>query len=92
MSEKKNLIEDLKYYKGVLLLVKLHWFIFSQQARQYIQEPYADGYQPWTGPGYMLVREGDSLEFSINNIEFPTNYDIVIRYDLRVGNSHLTKF
>lgn len=54
------------------------------QARQYIQEPYADGYQPWTGPGYMLVREGDSLEFSIDNIEFPTNYDIVIRYDLRM--------
>lgn len=83
MSE-KNLKYDLKYYFIGL--------IFSQQARQYIQEPYADGYQPWTGPGYMLVREGDSLEFSIDNIEFPTNYDIVIRYDLRVGNSHLTKF
>lgn len=84
MSEKKSKIYDLKYYFIGL--------IFSQQARQYIQEPYADGYQPWTGPGYMLVREGDSLEFSIDNIEFPTNYDIVIRYDLRVGNSHLTKF
>lgn len=83
MSEKKSKIYDLKYYFIGL--------IFSQQARQYIQEPYADGYQPWTGPGYMLVREGDSLEFSIDNIEFPTNYDIVIRYDLRVGNSHLTK-
>jgi hypothetical protein len=57
--------------------------------RQYIQEPYLDGYQPWTGPGYMLVREGDSLEFNVSDIEFPTNYDIVIRYDLRVGNSLL---
>lgn len=40
----------------------------------------------------MLVREGDSLEFSIDNIEFFINYDIVIRYDLRVGNFYLIKF
>lgn len=65
------------------------WVFSQQQVRQYIQEPYPDDYQPWTGPGYMLVREGDSLEFNVSNIEFPTNYDIVIRYDLRVGNPFL---
>ncbi|KAK3103280.1 hypothetical protein FSP39_018141 [Pinctada imbricata] len=52
--------------------------------REYIREPYPDGYQSWTGPGFMQISEGDSLEFTINNIEFPMNYDIVIRYDPRM--------
>ena len=70
---------------GLYKIVDVNFY--PQQARQYIQEPYPDGYQPWTGPGYMLVREGDSLEFHVNDIDFPTNYDIIIRYDLRVRNS-----
>jgi len=31
--------------------------------------------------------EGDILEFTVNNIVFPMNYDIVIRFDPRVSNA-----
>ncbi|XP_033744359.1 laminin subunit beta-2-like [Pecten maximus] len=37
--------------------------------------------QQWTGQGFMRVSEGDSIEFTVNNIDFPMDYDIVIRYN-----------
>lgn len=37
--------------------------------------------QQWTGQGFMRVTEGDSIEFTVNNIVFPMDYDLVIRYN-----------
>ncbi|XP_041349801.1 laminin subunit beta-1-like isoform X2 [Gigantopelta aegis] len=56
-------------------------------ARVYIREPFADGPSYWTGPGYMQVMEGDSIEFTVDNIMFPTFYDVVIRYDPRMNEA-----
>ncbi|KAK3744616.1 hypothetical protein RRG08_062266 [Elysia crispata] len=38
----------------------------------------------WTGPGYMVVKEGDSLEFTVSGLPFDTYYNIIIRYDPRM--------
>lgn len=53
----------------------------------YIREPIPGGPSYWTGPGYMRVMEGDSIEFTVTDISFPTYYDIVLRYDPRVRSS-----
>jgi hypothetical protein len=34
----------------------------------------------------MKIMEGDALEFSGIVVDFPMNYDIVIRYDPRVSD------
>ncbi|KAJ8301303.1 hypothetical protein KUTeg_020290 [Tegillarca granosa] len=52
--------------------------------RLYIREVPKDRPQSWTGSGYMQVTEGDSIEFTVDNIDFPMYYDIVIRYDPRM--------
>ncbi|XP_005110416.2 laminin subunit beta-1 [Aplysia californica] len=56
----------------------------SGNARVYIREPVAGSPSYWTGPGYMKVTEGDSIEFTVNNLPFSTYYDIVVRYDPRM--------
>ncbi|BFZ08525.1 hypothetical protein BsWGS_11564 [Bradybaena similaris] len=52
-------------------------------ARVHIREP-TGNLSYWTGPGYMKVMEGDSIEFSVSDLPFSTYYDIVIRYDPRM--------
>ncbi|KAK7490606.1 hypothetical protein BaRGS_00018209 [Batillaria attramentaria] len=56
----------------------------SGNAKVYVRELIQDGYSYWTGPGYMKIMEGDSVEFTITDIPFPTYYDFVIRYDPRM--------
>lgn len=56
----------------------------SGNAKVYVREPVQGGVSYWTGPGYMKIMEGDSVEFTINNIPFSTFYDFVIRYDPRM--------
>ncbi|KAL5014853.1 hypothetical protein ScPMuIL_009123 [Solemya velum] len=53
-------------------------------ARVYIREPISGGVQSWTGPGFMKIMEGDSIEFTVSNLDFPMYYDLVIRYDPRM--------
>ena len=56
-----------------------------QNAMVYVREPVQAGVNYWTGPGYMKVMEGDSIEISISDVPFSTFYDFVIRYDPRVS-------
>ncbi|XP_053576686.1 laminin subunit beta-4 [Bombina bombina] len=35
----------------------------------------------WTGPGFARVRDGAGLLFHINNIPYPMDYEIMIRYE-----------
>lgn len=56
-----------------------------QNAKVYVREPIQGGPSYWTGPGYMKVMEGDSIELTIDSVPFSTFYDLVIRYDPRVS-------
>uniref|UniRef100_A0A670JZP7 Laminin subunit beta 2 n=1 Tax=Podarcis muralis TaxID=64176 RepID=A0A670JZP7_PODMU len=38
----------------------------------------------WTGPGFARVRDGAGLSFHIDNIPYPMEYDILLRYEPEV--------
>ena len=38
----------------------------------------------WTGPGFMRIAEGSSIEFVIDEIPVSMDYDIIIRYETQV--------
>jgi len=40
----------------------------------------------WTGPGFMRVLEGSTLEFVIDVIPLSGEYDIIVRYEAQVSN------
>ena len=49
-----------------------------------IREPVSGRPITWTGPGFMRVSEGDSLEFRVDNLASSMEYDIIIRYEPQV--------
>ena len=42
---------------------------------------HADHKPTWTGPGFVRVFEGSSLEFSVDNIHRSGSYELVVRYE-----------
>lgn len=40
----------------------------------------------WTGPGFARVKDGAGLVFTIENIPYAMEYDIMIRYEPEVGD------
>ncbi|KAL1456234.1 hypothetical protein WDU94_000979 [Cyamophila willieti] len=47
-----------------------------------IRQPSGDGREStWTGPGFMKTFDNTGLEFDIDNIKTPMEYDIVVRYE-----------
>lgn len=47
-----------------------------------IREPFRDGRETtWTGTGFMKTYENTGMEFEIDNVKTPMDYDIVIRYE-----------
>ncbi|GLV46313.1 LanB1 [Carabus blaptoides fortunei] len=47
-----------------------------------IREPYRDGREnTWTGIGFMRAFENSHMEFTIDDIKVPMEYDIVLRYE-----------
>ncbi|KAG8435979.1 hypothetical protein GDO86_007173 [Hymenochirus boettgeri] len=62
----------------------------QRRARQLQQKPdvevirrehMPDHMVTWTGPGFARVRDGAGLLFRIDNIPYPMDYDIMIRYE-----------
>ena len=57
-----------------------------------IREPIPGRDTTWTGPGFIRVSEGDSIEFTVDNLPMDMEYDIVIRYEPQVNATMLSLF
>ncbi|XP_055351401.1 laminin subunit beta-1-like [Paramacrobiotus metropolitanus] len=53
----------------------------SPNTRLIIRERHADRGATWTGPGFVQVSEGATLEFTLDNVPYSTEYHILVRYD-----------
>lgn len=40
----------------------------------------------WTGPGFARVKDGAGLVFTVENIPYAMEYDIMIRYEPEVAD------
>ena len=49
-----------------------------------MREVVPDSPVTWTGPGFMRVAEGSTLEFIVDEIPASMDYDIIVRYETQV--------
>ncbi|XP_030044481.1 laminin subunit beta-4, partial [Microcaecilia unicolor] len=81
---------DFRYENGKIILNKMT--PGNNEGRKHIQdsipyvklvfrEPYPDKPVTWTGPGFARVLNGTDLRFTINNIPYPMDFLIALRYE-----------
>lgn len=64
------------------LLYEAESALTSPNCQVVIREPYRDGsVTTWTGIGFVKTFEHSFIEFTIDNIKTPIDYEIVIRYE-----------
>lgn len=62
--------------------IYIQYFDWFQSCQVVIREPYRDGRpNTWTGTGVLKTFENAYFEFSTNNIQKTSKYDIEIRYE-----------
>lgn len=60
------------------------------QVHVVFQEPAPGTPVTWTGPGFAKVLPGAGLRFAVNNIPFPMDFTVAIRYEAQVSfKSHV---
>lgn len=63
--------------------------VFQPDVRSVHRERSQGHMVTWTGPGFARVKDGAGLVFTIDNIPYAMEYDIMIRYEPEVQYASL---
>ena len=55
--------------------------LFATQIIDLEPRPRDNDYISWTGPGFIRIREGGSIEFTIDDVVQSGEYDVILRYE-----------